>query len=416
MHQVPNETMKRIPILPPSSSSSSSSMPVMSSTNNPSAQDLLWISKQQQQHPSTYAHPLKNTIRVNSRGIRYKFDGKQWRPLCVSPDGYECRNLAFRSSLCQKHFYKVHLFKRPYAKTNSISSQSSSSSSSSSSGIPPLTLKRPLPSEFEQHHHFQSRHINEQQHHHHQQQQQQQQHQPPKQQNSINDELEEIYEDDDSIEVIEDNDAIVSKQDTNQSHSEFSFFSIDCDPQISSDTSITNQVKPEPLTTTYTSRTEGITKRLDSTNTESVISNESESSSSSSINISIPKIMESIRLGIPPLTRTEEKSLTNELILQLPADASFTTGEQMARRRACEIVFDNYSHKFSLENISIEWFYDFLLRNPRIPIHFQSWFSSIKSILPLSDQLIDIKIWELGLVTRSILPSSSISTSSSSSP
>ncbi|CAF5142869.1 unnamed protein product, partial [Rotaria sp. Silwood1] len=57
---------------------------------------------------------------------------------------------------------------------------------------------------------------------------------------------EEIYEHYDSIEVIEDNDAIVSKQDTNQSHSEFSFFSIDCDPQISSDTSITNQVKPEP--------------------------------------------------------------------------------------------------------------------------------------------------------------------------
>ncbi|CAF2649596.1 unnamed protein product [Rotaria sp. Silwood2] len=400
MHQVPNETMKRFPIPP-----SSSSMPVIPSATNPLAQDLLWISKQQQQHPSTHAHPLKNTIRVNSRGIRYKFDGKQWRPLCVSPDGYECRNLAFRSSLCQKHFYKVHLFKRPYAKTNSIPPQSSSLP-----GIPPLTLKRPLPSEYEQHHHHHHSH-------HHTNEQQQQQHELPKQQNTVHDELEEIYEDDDSIEVIEDNDAIVSKQDTNQSEPEFSFFSIDCDPQIIPDTPITNQVKPEPSPTTYASRTEGITKRLDSTNTESVISNESESSSSSSsLNISIPKIIESIRLGIPPLTRTEEKSLANELITQLLADASSTAGEQMARRRACDIVFDNYSHKLLSENISTEWFYDFLLRNPRVPIHFQSWFSSVKSILPLSDQLIDIKIWELGLVTRSIISSSSISTSSSSSP
>jgi hypothetical protein len=86
----------------------------------------------------------------------------------------------------------------------------------------------------------------------------------------------------------------------------------------------------------------------------------------------------------------------------------------MARRRACEIVMDNYAHQFSSLNITSEWFYDFLLRHPRVPIHFQSWFASIKSTIPLSDQLFDIKMWELGLITRSIIPSSSISTSSSS--
>jgi len=326
------------------------------------AQDLLWISKQQQQHPLTHAHPLKNTIRINSRGIRYKFDGKQWRPLCQSPDGFECRNLAFRSSLCQKHFYKIHLYKRPYVKNNSIPPPTQPA-------IPPLSLKRCLPSEYEQ---------------------------QPKEQ----DETEEIYEeDDDSIEVIENNDAIVSKQDQR----EYNFFSIDCDPPV------TDQVKSEPSS----SRVEGLTKRLDSTNTESTLSNESESSP---LSISIPKINESLRLGIPPLTRTEEKSLANELMNQLPTDVSFIIAEQMARRRVCEIVFDNYSHKLLSINISSEWFYDFLLRNPRVPIHFQSWFSSVKSTLPASDQLIDIKIWELGLITRSVLPSSSISTSSSSSP
>ena len=168
MHQVPNEAMKRISIPP-------STMSVLPPANNPIVQDLLWISKQQQQHPSLHAHPLKNTIRVNSRGVRYKFDGKQWRPLCESADGYECRNLAFRSSLCQKHFYKIHLFKRPYAQQKGLQQPLSQLP-----GIPPILLKRPLPSEYEQ---------------------------QPKEQNEINDELEDTYEDDDdSIEVIENND------------------------------------------------------------------------------------------------------------------------------------------------------------------------------------------------------------------
>ncbi|CAF1303687.1 unnamed protein product [Adineta steineri] len=376
MHQVPNETMKRFSI-------SSSTMPVRPSTKNRVVHDLLWISKQQQQHPSINAHPLKNTIRINSRGVRFKFDGKQWRPLCQSSDGYECRNLAFRSSLCQKHFYKVHLIKRPYAQKSSTPSQFSD--------IPPISLKRPLPSEYEKHHHFE--------------------HQKSKEDN---DELEENYENDDnSIEVIENHDAIVSKQETSHSRSEYSFFTIDCDPQTVTDVSIINQVKSELSTTPYISRTEVLTKYSDSINTESSISNESESSN---LNISIPKIIETIRSDIPPLTRTEEKSLANELISQLPADAPLLVGEQMIRRRVCEIVFDNYSQKLTLGNISSEWFYDFLLRNPRIPIHFQTWFSSVKSTLPLSDQLIDIKLWELGLITRSVISSSSISTSSSSSP
>ncbi|CAF5226070.1 unnamed protein product, partial [Rotaria magnacalcarata] len=84
--------------------------------------------------------------------------------------------------------------------------------------------------------------------------------------------------------------AIVSKHDTSQSQPEFSYFSIDGDSEEISEAPIKHQVKPEPsLTTTtiatapitipYASRTEGVTKRLDSTNTESVISNESESPS-----------------------------------------------------------------------------------------------------------------------------------------
>ena len=143
--------MRRIPMLPDKKSS---------------VPDLLWISKHQQQHPSTYAHPLKNTVRVDATGIRHKFDGKQWRPLCHSPDGYECRNVAFRSSLCQKHFYKINLFKRPYNKHGSHPATAA--------------VKRSSPNDFEQ--------------------------QPRRHSHDQNVELEEIYDDDDdSIEVLENN-------------------------------------------------------------------------------------------------------------------------------------------------------------------------------------------------------------------
>jgi hypothetical protein len=179
MHQTSNETMKRIPmpISPPTSSLS------IHQGNNSNMPDLLWISKQQQQHPSTHAHPLKNTIRIASNGIRHKFDGKQWRPLCESPDGYECRNLAFRSSLCQKHFYKLHLFKRPYGKNGSLPIPAS--------GIPSVSVKRPLSHPYEHKHqsHF---------HHHH--------HHSSNGHHNLENEHEDMYADDDSIQVLENND------------------------------------------------------------------------------------------------------------------------------------------------------------------------------------------------------------------
>ena len=164
--------------------------------------------------------------------------------------------------------------------------------------------------------------------------------------------------------------------------------------------------------TAYANRAGGRTPRLDSTNTESIASNESDFSPFINAH---PRAAESARVGLPTLTRTEEKALAQELISQLPADASFNIGEQWARRRACEIVHDNYSQRLLPTQIVLEWFYDYLLRNPRVPIHFQSWFSGIKNILPTSDHLLEIKVWELGLVTRSMLSSSFIPTPPSSS-
>jgi hypothetical protein len=180
INHIPNETMKRVP-MPIATQPLVSSSSIHHGNNSPMP-DLLWISKQQQQHPSTHSHPLKNTIRVASNGIRHKFDGKQWRPLCESPDGYECRNLAFRSSLCQKHFYKIHLFKRPYGKPGSI---------------PPLSIKRPLSHPYEHQHHS---------HPHHQY--------PSNENHNMEDADEDTYDDDDSIQVLENNDVRQQKKKT----------------------------------------------------------------------------------------------------------------------------------------------------------------------------------------------------------
>lgn len=383
INQQSTEALKRLPmplLQPPPSSSSS----CIHSGNNSSMPDLLWISKQQQQHPSTHAHPLKNTIRISSNGVRYKFDGKQWRPLCESPDGYECRNLAFRSSLCQKHFYKLHLYKRPYIKSgNHISTPSNMSM---------LTLKRPLINSFDQQ---QYRHHS----HHHPDEKKMEHH-------DVYDEEEE-GNDDDSIQVLDNNEILMMHEDENnfkyESQPKFKYFNIDS--ALHSTNFDKNEIHRSDSGPALK------IKRLDSTNNESVISNESDSAS---LTLSLSKVNESVRLGTPPLTRTEEKSIANELIFQLPADASFSMGEQLARRRANEIISDNYAQQIPTLNISSEWFYDFLLRNPRVPIHFQTWFATIKSAMPSTDQLIDIKIWELGLITRSVVASSSVSTGSSS--
>ncbi|CAF0720659.1 unnamed protein product [Adineta ricciae] len=352
MHKIPSQHMKRF-TLP------SSSMSTLSAVNRPVVHDLLWISKQQQQHSLLHARPLKNTIRVNSRGIRFKFDGKQWRPLCQSIDGCECRNLAFRSSLCQKHFYKAHLYKRTYAHKifPSLKAQQIASASH----------KHSLSNEYER--------------------------SSPQEEKQVRVQSKDVYhEDENSIEVIEYHGGLTSKPELVHSQSHHTYFSIDDDAQTAVYTSVKSEFEPM----SYNGRME-----------DTVPSSESPNAASQ-----IPKLAESIHPGTLTLTRTEEKSLANEIIARLPADVSLAVGEQTARQRVCEIIFDNYAQNVPLENISTDWFYDFLLRNPRVPINFQSWFFSVQSTLPNSDQLIDIKAWELGLITRSFLSSSLVSTSS----
>lgn len=170
-----------------------------------------------------------------------------------------------------------------------------------------------------------------------------------------------------------------------QFQSECSFFSIDCNRQL-------------------TDQNEDEAKRSNSSHSNT-------SDSSLTLSASMTKISDTSQFNNPFLTRTEEKSLANEFFYQFPIDISVQMAEEIARRRFCEIIFDNYSCRILPETIPFDWFYDFLLRNPRLPIHFQSWFSSIPLTLPATDQMVDIKIWELGLVTRSTL-----SLSSSSSP
>jgi hypothetical protein len=53
-----------------------------------------------------------------------------------------------------------------------------------------------------------------------------------------------------------------------------------------------------------------------------------------------------------------------------------------------------------MSTISSEYFYDFLLRHPRIAIHYQNWFSRCKPVLPTTARSIDTKIWTLSMIIR----------------
>ena len=50
--------------------------------------------------------------------------------------------------------------------------------------------------------------------------------------------------------------------------------------------------------------------------------------------------------------------------------------------------------------VAPEYFYDFLLRHPRVAIHFKQWFRACKSFPPTTGCPIDTKVWSLGMIVR----------------
>lgn len=53
-----------------------------------------------------------------------------------------------------------------------------------------------------------------------------------------------------------------------------------------------------------------------------------------------------------------------------------------------------------MDTISPEYFYDYLLRYPRVALHYHNWFSKCKPIPPTTGSSIDTKVWSLTMMVR----------------
>jgi len=288
--------------------------------------------------------PRKNTIRPienDQNNRREKYDGSRWRSVC-SADNNQCRNVVYIRDLCQKH----HLIQR--------------------TSEPPKKKPKLLQ------HHFsmpmttagnQARHIRT---------------------NTIvnnqNTRINENHNNDDDIEIVQ----VISKSPAPRrttctsiktEYSDFNIFSVDYvdDPPTS------RPVKEEPPRSTQMN--------------EDIQFLTSKTPTSNGVNIT-----EMVAKKLPPLTDFEEDYLATRMIERLPVNCLMIDAQLFLHREAIQVVKKNY--RLTMESIAPEYFYDFLLRHPRVAIHFQRWFSRCKPSPPTTGCQIDMKVWTLGMIVR----------------
>ena len=58
------------------------------------------------------------------------------------------------------------------------------------------------------------------------------------------------------------------------------------------------------------------------------------------------------------------------------------------------------NHLFQMDTIAPEYFYDFLLRHPRVALYYNNWFLRCKPVPPMTGCLIDTKVWTLSMIVR----------------
>lgn len=127
-------------------------------------------------------------------------------------------------------------------------------------------------------------------------------------------------------------------------------------------------------------------------------------------------VIESIKRQIPPLTEFEEEYLSTFMIQTLPSTCSLIDAQLYLHEEAIRLILKNYRLKvrsnlfliilwmdrslIQMDTIAPDYFYDFLLRHPRVPLHFKHWFGNCKPIIPCTGSSIDTKIWTLSMMIR----------------
>ncbi|CAF1321306.1 unnamed protein product [Didymodactylos carnosus] len=355
---------------------------------------LLYIMTKDQGHHSasqiTKSPPTKGLLRQLPGGTKQKYDGKQWRSVCTTPH-VDCRNVQFRYGLCQKHYSVINNQKK-YTHSRVVTATSSLIDSHNE------TLKRNLygsqinrstkkPEKKPAH--------------------------PVSNVNHYDFDAEEASDSNDD-QLVEDMDQsqtddihiVQTEYDDSDNAMDFGIEQISIKQERKTMPSSSNDLSKKPLVVPQ-QQTKSTDRNPRST-ARSSIQFLTNGQNDDEIEIiggkkaplqSEEKTMHMIGLGVPPLTKTEEKLLCTQLT-QHPQSSrwTFLDAELFAKKFACEAVKDNFNH--DMEYISREWFYDFLMKNPPVVSTFKRWFERMKPIYPANGNSIEIKLWHLSVIAR----------------
>lgn len=102
--------------------------------------------------------------------------------------------------------------------------------------------------------------------------------------------------------------------------------------------------------------------------------------------------------NIPPLTEFEEEYIETRLMEKFPTTCLMLDAQLFLHKEACAVVQRNY--RLKMDTIAPDYFFDFLLRHPRVALHFNHWFLRCKPSPPTTGCAIDTKIWTLSMIVR----------------
>lgn len=191
-------------------------------------------------------------------------------------------------------------------------------------------------------------------------------------------------DDDDDIEILEDYCTKPTNRHSMNSNvkremQDFKMFSV----EYVSDNEVMNNVKAEPMASS--------SYRSTSDNNE--IEYLSSKTRSNGLNIT-----ELMAKNIPPLTEFEEEFLATRLMERFPTSCLMLDAQLFLHNEAMAVVKRNY--RLKMDTVAPEYFYDFLLRHPRVALHYSHWFSRCKAIPPSTGCPIDTKVWTLSMIVR----------------
>ncbi|CAF1168120.1 unnamed protein product [Rotaria sordida] len=200
-----------------------------------------------------------------------------------------------------------------------------------------------------------------------------------------------VHDDDNDIEILEEyckNPTTRRSMNSNikAEASDFNVFSVD----TLNDTDAFNTVKSEPrVSTSYPVATHNDIEYITSTTRANGLN-----------------VAELVSKNIPPLTEFEEEFIAIRLMEKFRTTCLMLDAQLFLHNEALAVVKKNY--RLKMDTVAPEYFYDFLLRHPRVALHYSNWFLRCKPIPPTTGCPIDTKVWTLSMIVRGAMASDSM--------